>query len=217
MSMCNMEQETKTIPAVEVWKPVKGYEGIYEVSDHARVRSLDRIARSKHRNGKSFTRKVKGHIITQRVNNNGYMTVRLSKDGESKIHLVHRLVAVAFVPNPYELPFVNHKDDTPKNNMPDNLEWCTHLYNMTYKDKRLRSVLKQIMGAEKNRAITVADLIAKLRTLDKDRPIWIIKDRVSVVEPAITKATKDNARKYKVSGNEDKDAYVLENDYILNV
>ena len=137
--MCNMEQETKTIPAVEVWKPVKGYEGIYEVSDHARVRSLDRIARSKHRNGKSFTRKVKGHIITQRVNNNGYMTVRLSKDGESKIHLVHRLVAVAFVPNPYELPFVNHKDDTPKNNMPDNLEWCTNQYNVTYNNIQYRA------------------------------------------------------------------------------
>ena len=212
-----MEQGTKTIPVAETWRPVKGYEGIYEVSDHARVRSLDHIARSKHRNGKSFTRKVKGHIITQRVNNKGYMTVRLSKDGESKIHFVHRLVAVAFVPNPYELLFVNHKDDTPKNNMPDNLEWCTHLYNMMYKDKRLRSVLKQIMGAEKNRAITVADLIAKLRTLDKDRPIWIIKDRATVVAPAITQATKDNARKYKVTGNEDKDAYVLENDYILNV
>lgn len=215
--MCNMEHAILTTAAVEEWRPVKGFDGLYEVSNHARVRSLDRISRSKHRNGKSFTRKVKGHIITQRVNKNGYLTVRLSKDGERKKYLVHRLVAIAFVPNPYELPFVNHKDDTPKNNMPDNLEWCTHLYNMAYKDKRLRSVLKQIMGAEKNRAMTVADLIAKLRTLDKDRPIWIIKDGASVVEPSIIQATKYNARKYKVSGDGDKDAYVLENDYILNV
>ena len=215
--MCNMEPAISTTLENEVWKSIAGWEGLYEVSDNAKVRSLDRIVRSKHRNGKSFTRNVKGHIITQRFNKNGYLTVRLSKDGESKKYLVHRLVAVAFVPNPYELPFVNHKDDTPKNNMPDNLEWCTHLYNMAYKDKRLRSALKQIMGAEKNSAMTVADIIAKLRTLDKDRPIWIIKDGASVVEPSITQATKYNARKYKVSGDGDKDAYVLENDYILNV
>ena len=210
-----MEQETKTSPAVEVWRPVKGYEGIYEVSDHARVRSLDHIATCKAKNGEIFTRTVKGRITMQRLNNKGYYNVTLNKDGESKTTSVHRLVADAFVPNPYDLPIVNHKDDNPRNNIPNNLEWCTQLYNMSYKDKDMRPYLKQMAGAEIKRATKVADIIKRLRELELSRPIWIIKDGI-VIEPTVTKATKDSARKYKVAGSDDG-AYVLEDDYIINI
>ena len=141
--MCNMEPVISTTPAVEVWRPVRDYEGLYDVSSLGRVRSLDRIANCKHRNGKEFTRTVKGHISAQVPNNNGYMMVWLHKNGDRRNCLVHRLVAEAFIQNPDNLPQVNHKDENPKNNMPDNLEWCTAYYNINYKDERVRSVLNK--------------------------------------------------------------------------
>lgn len=100
---------------VEIWKPIKGYEELYEVSDLGRVRSL--------RTGKE---------MKQRTGYDGYIRVALTKQGQQKSRLLHRLVAGAFVANPQELPEVNHKDEDKTNNLPKNLEWCTHRYNSNY-------------------------------------------------------------------------------------
>lgn len=126
-----MERETLTTAAVEVWRPVKEYEGLYEVSDLARVRSLDRLTEC-CKNGTIYSKPVKGHIMKQ-FERNGYLYVYLSK-GHRKFKTVdvHRIVAAAFVPNPKGLTEINHKDENKHNNLPSNLEWCDHQYNTNY-------------------------------------------------------------------------------------
>ena len=111
-----------------IWKPIKNYEGLYEVSDQGEVRSVNRTVVSK--NGKHM--KFKGSIKSQKISNNGYLRVRLSKEGKVKNHSVHRLVAEAFIgdiPDGYE---VNHIDCNPLNNELSNLEIVTHLDNIKH-------------------------------------------------------------------------------------
>ena len=130
--MCNMEQETKTSPAVEVWRPVKGFEGFYEVSDQGRVRSLDRVVRGANAMSDSYQINLKGRILNKGTALNGYQFVVLSKEGKHKHATVHRLVAEAFIPNPDNLPEINHKDENKANNVVSNLEWCDRSYNVNY-------------------------------------------------------------------------------------
>ena len=130
--MCNMEQETKTTPAVEVWRSVMGYMDLYEVSNLGRVRSLDRDCVQVFHNGRVQSRRIKGCILRFETNNTGYLAVQLLNSGKRKRFLVHRLVAEAFVPNPNNLPEVNHKDECKTNNCADNLEWCNGKYNSNF-------------------------------------------------------------------------------------
>ena len=108
---------------MEKWKDVVGYEGKYEVSNLGRVRSLN------------YLRTGKAKLLKQQVDKYGYKRMRLYKDGKAKSLLVHRLVAMAFLPNPNNLPMVNHKDENKTNNNVDNLEWCTASYNNNYGTK----------------------------------------------------------------------------------
>lgn len=98
------------------WKPIKDYEGLYEISNTGEVKSLNL---------------KKGRILKQHIQRS-YLYVGLSKQCKTKLHLVHRLVAKTFIPNPLHLPEVNHKDENKLNNNVDNLEWCTHKYNVNY-------------------------------------------------------------------------------------
>ena len=109
------------------WKPVKGYEGLYEVSETGLVRSLDRyiVASIRHVD----KRLIKGKTLYQATKRNGYKTVDLCKNCKVKTTLVHRLVAEAFCPNPNGLRFVNHKDSDRTNNNASNLEWVTSSEN----------------------------------------------------------------------------------------
>lgn len=117
----------------EVWKPIPGYEGHYEVSNMGRVRSLERRARFVSIHGKECTRRVRGRIIRGTEHRTQHrITVMLSKNGIHERLSVHRLVATAFVDNPNGYDEVNHKDENPRNNRADNLEWCTRQYNMNY-------------------------------------------------------------------------------------
>lgn len=123
----------------EIWKPIKGYEGLYEVSNLGRVRSLDRCV--VYANGQVHIHR--GKILRPGISN-GYMQVHLCKCGDMKQPLVHRLVADAFIPNPENLPQVNHKDENPSNNEVSNLEWCTSEYNINYgtrKEKVMKSLV----------------------------------------------------------------------------
>ena len=113
----------------EIWKPVIGYEGLYEVSNLGRVRSVDRLV--KYSNGQIHLHK--GRILSPGlVHKLGYLQVALCNNGKIKHKMVYRLVAEAFLPNPDNLPQVNHKDENPFNNCVDNLEWCTIEYNINY-------------------------------------------------------------------------------------
>ena len=117
----------------EIWRPIVGYEGLYEVSSYGRVRSLDRYVK-----GKSY-RLHKGKVLSPGKNSRGYLSAVLSYNGKHKAITVHRLVAEAFLPNPDNLPEVNHKDEDKTNNRVENLEWCNHKYNMNYGTRNIRA------------------------------------------------------------------------------
>ena len=114
------------------WKYITGYEGYYEVSNSGEVRSLDRIVYDR----KQGSKHLQGCIMKQTESKNkkrnedqGYFVVNLRKNNTSKITLVHRLVAEAFIPNPENLPTINHKDGNKHNNDVSNLEWSSYSYN----------------------------------------------------------------------------------------
>ena len=101
----------------EVWKPIKGYEGLYEVSNTGKVKSLHYRNSSLQKN------------LVPKCNNSGRLWVQLHNSSTAKQYLVHRLVAEAFIPNPDGYPQINHIDENPKNNCVENLEWCTGKQN----------------------------------------------------------------------------------------
>lgn len=113
---------------MEIWKPVIGFEGFYEVSDMGRVRSVDRVIERKGKGKAKFTQQ-----IIKPFESNGYLMVTLRKNGVKKNCKVHRLVAEAFIPNADNLPCINHRDANRKNNEKTNLEWCSYLYNNQYR------------------------------------------------------------------------------------
>lgn len=105
---------------MENWKDISGYEGLYQVSDWGRVKSLNY-----HRSGAE-------RLLVGVKNRYGYLVVSLYKDGKAKMYKVHRLVARAFIPNPDGLPQVNHRDEDKTNNIATNLEYCDAAYNSNY-------------------------------------------------------------------------------------
>lgn len=107
------------------WKPIKGFEGLYEVSNTGMVRSLDH--ERKNKNGSYIQN---GKILKIGINKRtGYLMVSLSKDGKSKTQYIHKLVANAFIENPKEYKCINHLDENKNNNNVENLEWCNHKIN----------------------------------------------------------------------------------------
>lgn len=113
------------------YKDILGYENSYIVYDNGIIKSLDRYIEKKHRNGKVVKCFIRGHIINHCINNKGYHMVHLNKNGSSKTYLVSRLVAQAFIPNPDNLPEVDHMDENKDNNCVNNLRWCTRQFNNT--------------------------------------------------------------------------------------
>lgn len=99
----------------ETWKDIKDYEGMYQVSNLGRVKSLK-----------------KNIILKMNKCSSGYYNVSFWKNGKEKKKLIHRLVAEAFLDNPDNLPVINHKDENKTNNSVENLEWCTYYYNFHY-------------------------------------------------------------------------------------
>lgn len=124
----------------EVWKPIRGYVGYYEVSNFGRVRSLDRWITYKD-GRKIFYKSV---ILQPAIATNGYYTVVLRKNNKSHTKTVHRLVAEAFIPNPQNLPEVNHKDFNKLNNFIGNLEWVSHKTNNTFGVKPFTGIVKEV-------------------------------------------------------------------------
>ena len=99
-----------------------GYEGLYQVSNLGRVKSLN------------YNHTKTERVMKPGVTDLGYCFVELCKNGVNKTIGIHRLVGMAFIPNPMNLPIINHKDCNPLNNVVYNLEWCSYLYNNNYAD-----------------------------------------------------------------------------------
>ena len=110
----------------EIWKDVVGYEGLYQVSTLGNTKSL------KKQKWNRFVYITQPEKRLKQRNIKGYYVVRLTKNGKYKNIGVHRLVAQAFIPNPDNLPQVNHKDGNKQNNCVENLEWCTSSYNVKH-------------------------------------------------------------------------------------
>lgn len=119
---------------MEKWKDVADYEGLYMVSNLGNI---------KNKNNK---------ILKLTTNKKGYLKTNLSKNGKLKTVFPHRLVAEHFVPNPNNLPQVNHKNENKQSNEDWNLEWCTNQYNLNYGTARQRCAEKR------RRAVTIWDL-----------------------------------------------------------
>lgn len=107
----------------EIWKDIRGYEGIFQVSNTGKVKSLERIDR--------LGRKIQEKILTTKVNKNGYVIVHLKHNGRKRTYFVHRLVAIAFLGYEENMD-VNHIDGNKENNCLDNLEWVTRKENMDH-------------------------------------------------------------------------------------
>ena len=107
----------------EIWKDVVGYEGLYQVSDLGNVKSI------------KFNKEI---MLKPRTNNKGYLYVKFRKKGCEKNFVVHRLVALSFLENKENKPCINHKDENPKNNNVNNLEWCTYKENNNYGNHNIK-------------------------------------------------------------------------------
>lgn len=113
-----------------IWKPIPNYEGLYEISNSGEIRSLKP--------------RYKAVIyLKQTTSSKGYKTVSLAKNKIQRSFLVHRLVATVFIPNPNNLPCINHIDENKLNNNSSNLEWCSFHYNNTYGSRLKKSALSR--------------------------------------------------------------------------
>lgn len=138
----SIRKMTNEVREQEVWRqyPDPKYPFV-EASNLGRIRTKDRTITDK--NGKK--RFVRGRILKQQVLPNGYMQVPLSVNGKTVHRYVHRIEAASFIPNPDNLPEVNHKDNDRTNNAISNLEWCTSQYNNNYK-KNFGTSSTEVLG-----------------------------------------------------------------------
>ena len=157
---------------MEEWRDIEGYEGLYQVSNYGRIRSLGRTLIEKNTNK---TKILKGKILKLAKCTNGYEFVQLYKNGKAKQHLVHRLVAKAFIPNHNNLPQVNHKDEKKTNNKVDNLEWCTQAYNNTYNNRHIK------IGKQLHNRKDISKVVYQYKN-----------DKLNAIYPSISEAARDN-------------------------
>lgn len=121
----------------EEWRRLEGFVWGYEVSNLGRVKSLN------------YRKTGKPKIMKQSKVADGYLAVRLKKEGKPMLYRVHRLVAMVFIPNPYNHPQINHKDENKTNNRVENLEWCTAKYNINY-GSLIQKISKVVYQYDKN-------------------------------------------------------------------
>lgn len=122
---------------IEEWRDIKDYDGLYQISNLGRVKNLEKKCLSK--NGE-YSRTHKEKILKGSKDKDGYLHICLTKNKKEHSRRIHRLVAQAFLPNPNNLPCVNHKNEIKTDNRVENLEWCTVAYNNRYGTKIERSI-----------------------------------------------------------------------------
>ena len=168
----------------EIWKPIKNSNGHYEVSNLGNVRSTNYID--------SLGRSHKEKILTKTFDGKGnYLQSVVWRDGKFKKCSIHRLVAEAFIPNPQNLPEVNHKDEDKTNNNVENLEWCTHQYNNVYGSK------KTAFCGEKNpqnkfSKETILEIRRVYKHRDKEFGVTALSKKYGISVPHVCAIVKGN-------------------------
>lgn len=149
----------------EEWKSATGYDGFYEVSNLGRIRSHRRYTRCVSKAGREFQKLQGGGLMKLVEHNGGYLSVVFSAEGVRKSFLAHRVVAEAFIPNPNNLPWINHKDANKRNNAVDNLEWCTAQEN--YQHAAMLGLLPPKFGSEKGTAKLNEEVVFVIKKMIK--------------------------------------------------
>jgi len=140
---------------IEEWRDIKGYEGLYKISNLGNVKSMPRVC--VRNNGRTYTNS-KEYILCQNLKHGWYYQVKLSNAGRYKTKLVHRLIAEAFIPNPFNKPDINHINCIKNDNRIENLEWCTHTENMRHSAKLNKKIVEEILLLNKSSNISRLDL-----------------------------------------------------------
>lgn len=174
---------------VDEWRDVVGYEGYYQISQLGKLRSLDRSFNT-IRHGNIFINYRKGIMKTLSFNGN-YLHAKLNKNGKTKMFLVHRLVAEAFIENKHNKPLVNHKDGNKLNNYAQNLEWVTAKENTQHAIKSLGIVKDG--GKQKNCKIIKAKNANKSLEFSSLREA----ERAGFVRESIKQVLRGNWKQYK--------------------
>lgn len=142
----------------EIWKDIESYEGLYQVSNLGKVKSLERYV-----NWRNTKKLCKSFILKPYDNSFGYLIVKLCKEGKMRNYRVNRLVAKAFIPNPNNRPEVNHLDGCKYNNCVENLEWCFPKENVAHAYKN--NLVKKPIGSECSFAQLTELQVKQIRTL----------------------------------------------------
>lgn len=139
---------------IEVWKDIIGYEGLYQVSNHGRVKSLCRYIKCTHEG----SRMIQEKILKPTIDRKGYLYVKLYNAPNRRRFFIHQLVAKSFISNIENYNIVNHKDECPSNNNVDNLEWCTAKYNFNYGTSKERMIQSQLNNPKASKPVVQKDL-----------------------------------------------------------
>ena len=159
---------------MEIWKDIKNYEGLYEISSYGRVRAKYRQFVGKDGKVKKYSEKMLKADLS--IIKRGYVRITLSKDYVAKRFQVHRLVAEHFISNPENKPFVNHIDNNGLNNHIENLEWCTHSENMLHAQKQGRLFSSQSKGGSIGGQINTQKSLANANKLiGTQKGKWLVK------------------------------------------
>lgn len=178
----------------EVWKDIKGYEGLYQVSNLGKVRSLDRYKYTNGRYGK-MKAKIKGRLLKPCINHDGYEEIVLSKDGKSKMYRLHRIVAETFIINQYEKLQVNHINGNKIDNRSVNLEWTTPKENIEHAlDNKL---MKPVKGREHYMAKKIGKYNFKNELVETYETIQEASKKNNILATSIINCLK---RRTKTSG-----------------
>lgn len=173
----------------EIWKDIKGYEGLYQVSNFGRVKSLKYS--------------TEGKILKGRHTGKGYLSVALFRNSVRKSTCIHRLVAQAFIPNPENKPEVNHIDENKLNNNVSNLEWVTPKENSNHGTRNIRIHQNKAVTYNRKPVVCLTNGVTYTSLTEACKTLGVTKSQVCSVLKGKRKTTKGYVFKYLNKGDND--------------